>query len=100
MHRQTQTDVVTETLTRHCPLYRVLIHNDDKSTMEFVMAVLVEIFHLEMQKALTVMLEAHEQGVALVTVETLEQAEFHVDQVQSIARAQKFPLKLTYEPAE
>jgi ATP-dependent Clp protease adapter protein ClpS len=44
------------------------------------------------------MLEAHHTGVALVCVEPLEQAEFHVDRAHALARGAKYPLTFTYEP--
>jgi ATP-dependent Clp protease adaptor protein ClpS len=92
---------VTGTETRLAPLYRVLIHNDDKTTMDFVIHVLKTVFaQLTEGTAIAVMLEAHHTGVALVCVETLEQAEFHVDQAHSLARGAKYPLTLTYEPEE
>jgi ATP-dependent Clp protease adaptor protein ClpS len=91
----------TGTETRLAPLYRVLIHNDDKTTMDFVIYVLRTVFtQLTEEDAIAVMLEAHHTGVALVCVETLEQAEFHVDQAHSLARGAKYPLTFTYEPEE
>jgi ATP-dependent Clp protease adapter protein ClpS len=60
-------------------------------------ALLQMVFALEAPKANEVMLEAHHTGVALVCVETLEQAEFHVDRAHSLARGAKYPLLLTYE---
>jgi len=81
-------------------MYRVLIHNDDKTTMGFVVQILVSVFALQNEKAIQIMLEAHDTQVALVTVETLERAEFHVEQCRSLARAQKYPLTLTIEPEE
>jgi ATP-dependent Clp protease adaptor protein ClpS len=89
----------TGTDARLAPLYRVLIHNDDTTTMDFVVAVLRTVFsRLTEQDAVAVMLEAHRAGVARVCVEPLEQAELHVDQAHSLARAAKYPLTLTYEP--
>ena len=80
------------------PLYRVLIHNDDVTPMDFVVDVLREIFALEEPRAIEVMLEAHRRGIALVVVEPLERAEFHVDQTRSLARGRKFPLTFSVEP--
>ncbi len=84
--------------TRLSPMYRVLIHNDDVTPMDFVVKVLMEVFRLGLWKAGRVMLEAHRKGVALVVVEPLERAEFHVDQCRSLARPRGYPLALTYEP--
>ena len=83
---------------KNCPLYRILVHNDDVTTYTFVVAVLVQIFKLEVGKASDIAQEAHYKGLALVAVLPLEQAEFRVDQAHSVARTKKYPLTLTYEP--
>lgn len=83
---------------RHAPMYRVLIHNDDVTTMEFVVAVLRKVFSKSEEDAIQIMLTAHKTGIGHVATLPLEQAEFRVDQCHSLARARKFPLKLTYEP--
>jgi ATP-dependent Clp protease adaptor protein ClpS len=95
---EVKTDAATEDQTRLAPLYKVLIHNDDVTTMEFVVYVLQEVFKKPLQEAVEIMLTAHETGVALVAVLPLEQAELRVDQAHSLARAAKYPLALTYEP--
>jgi ATP-dependent Clp protease adaptor protein ClpS len=87
----------TKDKARHAPLYRVLIHNDDVTTMEFVLHILRTIFQKSNEDSIKIMLRAHHTGIAHVTTLPLEQAEFRVDQSHSLARAQKFPLKLTYE---
>ena len=90
----------TETRTRLTPMYRVLIHNDDVTPMDFVVKILTEVFRLELFRACQVMLEAHTSGVAHVVTEPLERAEFHVDQSRSLARPRGFPLALSYEPED
>ena len=92
--------VKTRNKPRHAPRYRVLLHNDDKTPMDFVMAVLLRYFHKTQEEAFQLMWEAHTRDVSLVAVLPLEQAEFRVDQVHSFARPRKFPLTLTYEPEE
>ena len=87
-----------ETETRLTPMYRVLIHNDDVTPMDFVVKILTEIFRLDAFLAFKVMLEAHTSGVAHVVTEPLERAEFHVDQCRSLARPRGFPLTLSTEP--
>ena len=84
--------------TRLSPRYRVLIHNDDVTPMDFVVTLLMKIFNLGLFKAGRIMLEAHRKGVALVVVEPLERAEFHVDQCRSLARPRGWPLSLSIEP--
>ena len=85
---------------RLAPLWRVLIHNDDRTPMDFVVDVLREIFARDEPEAVRIMLEAHHHGVALVVVEPRERAEFHLDQAHSLARGRKFPLTFTTEPEE
>lgn len=88
----------TEVVSRLAPQYRIMIHNDDVTPMDFVVFVLRDIFRKESQEAITIMLEAHETNVALVTVLPVEEAEFRVDRAHALARAQKFPLTFTLEP--
>lgn len=92
------TEVEEEVQTRHCPRYKVFIHNDDITPMEFVVHVLTTIFTLPHKQAVRVMFEAHTTGVAFVAAYSLEQAEFRVEQAHSLARSAKYPLTFTYEP--
>ncbi len=94
----TQPDTVEK--TQLCPMYRVLVHNDPITPMDFVVHVLREIFEKNVPESIAIMLEAHQSGVALVAVLPLEQAEFRVDQAHSLARTAKYPLTFTYEPEE
>lgn len=86
--------------TRHMPMYRVLIHNDDKTHFDFVVMVLIKIFNKEPVEALKITSEVHKKDVGLAGVYPLEQAELRVDQVHSTARAHGFPLTATFEPVE
>jgi ATP-dependent Clp protease adaptor protein ClpS len=87
--------VVTPRLT---PRYKVLIHNDDVTSMDFVVYVLMNVFKKSVQDAAEIMIEAHNTGVALVEVLPLEEAELRIEQGHSLARTQKFPLTFTAEP--
>ena len=95
-----EVDERTDSAARLAPLYRVLVHNDDVTTMDFVVRVLQTVFHKPPGEALEIMLTAHQTGVALVAVLPLEHAELKVDQAHSLARAAKFPLTFTCEPEE
>lgn len=88
-----------EVRTRHAPRYRVLLHDDEVTPMDFVCDVLRRIFQKSAADAVATMLEAHTGGVALVEVVPLEIAELHVDQAQGLARTRRYPLTLTIEPA-
>jgi len=86
------------TATRLVPLYRVLIHNDDVTPMDFVVLVLRSLFWLSGARAIEVMWEAHHSGVAHVVTEPLEKAEFHVEQARSLSRGRGWPLSFSIEP--
>lgn len=90
----------TDETTRLSPMYRVLIHNDDVTPMDFVVRILTEVFRLDQPRAVRVMFEAHTGGVAHVVTEPLERAEFHVDQCRSLSRPRGYPLSLSYEPED
>jgi len=78
--------------------YRVLIHDDDVTPMDFVVQVLIGIHRLDAERAVEVMLEAHHTGCALVRVLGLEEAEFRVAESHGAARARGFPLNFSVEP--
>ena len=96
--------VVTETETKEKlerpPLYKVLLHNDDFTTMEFVVFVLQTIFGQNEDNAIRIMLNVHKQGIGLAGVYTYEVAEMKVEKVTSLAQANEFPLLCTMEEDE
>jgi ATP-dependent Clp protease adaptor protein ClpS len=79
-------------------LYRVLMHNDDYTTQEFVVHVLVHYFRKEPAEATHLMLKVHTTGKAIVGKYTRDIAESKVDQVTQYAREAGMPLMLTTEP--
>ena len=80
--------------------YRVLLHNDDYTTMEFVVMVLVTVFHRSESAAVRTMIQVHQQGVGTAGVYTYEVAEAKVAKVARLARESQFPLYCTMEPEE
>jgi ATP-dependent Clp protease adaptor protein ClpS len=82
------------------PLYRVLLHNDHFTTMEFVVFVLQTIFGHSEGDAIRIMLNVHKLGVGLAGVYTYEVAEMKVEKVTSLAQANEFPLLCTMEEDE
>lgn len=78
--------------------FRVLLHNDDFTTMEFVVDVLVRHFRRTATEATHIMLEVHLRGVGLAGVYPRDVAETKVSAVMDEAREQGFPLLLTMEP--
>jgi ATP-dependent Clp protease adaptor protein ClpS len=92
------TETTTETVTRHIPRYKVILHNDPKTTMDFVTHILMRFFEKDQMQAMKLMIQVHEEGWGLAGIYALEHAEFRVDQTVSLARANNFPLTLSIEP--
>jgi ATP-dependent Clp protease adaptor protein ClpS len=81
------------------PLYKVLMHNDDYTTMEFVIEVLREVFHKPATEAEKIMLTIHFQGVGNCGTYPYAIAETKADQVRLRARKSGFPLRCSLEEA-
>ncbi len=81
-------------------MYRVMLHNDDYTSMEFVVLVLKKFFKLDHAKAISIMHEVHVKGVAVAGVYTLDIAETKVSQVTEFSRAHQFPLLCTVQKVE
>ncbi len=87
----------TRDKTEEPPMYKVLLHNDDYTTMEFVVDVLMQIFTKTSEEAFEIMLKVHREGIGLCGIYTYEIAETKVNIVQSVARENSFPLQCTME---
>ena len=79
------------------PLYRVLLLNDDYTTMDFVVEVLKYVFQKSEEDANQIMLNVHRKGVGVCGLYSYEIAETKVEIVDSLARERGFPLKCTME---
>jgi len=82
------------------PLYKVLLHNDNYTTREFVVAVLVEVFHKSESEAVQIMLHVHYNGIGVAGVYTYEVAETKVRKVEGLAKENGFPLRVSMEPED
>lgn len=102
----TEGGLVTKTRTqpkekvKRPAMYKVLLHNDDYTTREFVVEVLRAIFRKSEQEAVQIMLHVHRNGVGIAGVYTYEVAEMKVRSVESLAAQREYPLMLTIEPEE
>jgi ATP-dependent Clp protease adaptor protein ClpS len=81
-------------------LFRVLLHDDDFTTMEFVVQILEDIFRHAHPDATRIMLDVHTKGIGLAGVYPHEIAETKAARVTEAARAQEFPFLCTIEPEE
>ncbi|MGB4267790.1 MAG: ATP-dependent Clp protease adapter ClpS [Spirochaetota bacterium] len=80
-------------------MYKVILHNDHYTTMDFVVEVLVKIFHKNLMEATELMLQVHRNGFGICGVYTYDIAQTKANQVHSLARQREFPLKCTVEEA-
>ena len=80
------------------PMYKVLLHNDDFTTKEFVVSILVTVFNKSLDDATRLMWEIHKKGTGLCGVYPFEVAETKIGIVTATARENGFPLKSTMEP--
>jgi len=83
--------------TTEPPLYRVLLLNDDYTTMEFVVQVLMTVFNKSVAEATRIMLSVHHRGVGVCGLYPYEVAETKVETVHALARERGYPLKCTME---
>ena len=89
----------SEEKTEEPPLFKVLLHNDDYTTMDFVVHVLQSIFNMPENQAIQVMLNVHVKGIGIAGTYTYEVAEMKVAKTTAMAREQEFPLLCTMEKA-
>jgi len=79
------------------PLYKVILYNDDYTTMDFVVQVLETVFNKSPSEAVQIMLTVHKKGIGVCGIYTAEVAETKVATVHSMARQHGFPLKCSME---
>ena len=81
-------------------MYRVLIHNDDYTTTDFVVEILRSVFRKPEPEAVQIMQHVHKNGVGVAGVYTFEVAEMKVRSAELLARQREYPLMLTIEPEQ
>jgi ATP-dependent Clp protease adaptor protein ClpS len=93
------TDVLTESETKleKPKLFKVLLHNDDFTTMDFVVFILQYVFMRDMAEAVSIMLKVHNEGVGLAGVYPFEVATMKADKAMNLARSREYPLLCTVE---
>ena len=88
----------SERKTKRPPLYKVLLHNDDYTTQEFVDWVLVTVFNHDAESAHRIMLHVHMHGVGVAGIYPYEIAETKAKKTTELAREAEYPLLVTIEP--
>ena len=83
--------------TKKPPMYKVLLLNDDFTPMEFVVHILERFFQIGREKAISIMLDVHQKGLAVVGVYSSEVAETKVTQVMDYSRKNQHPLQCKME---
>jgi len=91
-------EIIEETETALEPLYRVIIHNDDVTPMDFVVHVLTSIFVLSYPDAMDVMLVAHYKGAAYVQTLPKAEAEKRINKAHFASGLEGYPLHFSLEP--
>lgn len=82
----------------HPRLWRVLLHNDDYTTQEFVVSVLEAVFRKPLAEAVAIMMSVHRAGIGVAGVYTHDVAETKLKKTRQMAEEQEFPLLVTMEP--
>ena len=78
-------------------MFKVLLHNDDYTSMDFVVDILTRIFHKTQAQAEQIMLQIHEKNKAVCGIYTFEIAQTKAEQVKQLAKENEFPLLATIE---
>ena len=94
---RTKEDVFSKVKSDHPPMYKVILHNDDYTTMEFVVEILVNVFGKSLEKATEMMLNIHNKGKEMCGIYPRQIAETKVETVHNLASGKGFPLKSTME---
>lgn len=83
--------------TKEPRLYKVLLHNDDYTSMEFVISILETVFHKSIPDATEIMLNVHNEGTGIAGVYTREISETKISTVHQLAQKNEFPLRCSME---
>lgn len=89
--------VDSEPLLEEPRMFRVILHNDHYTTMDFVVEVLMQVFHKTAAEAVKIMLDVHRKGAGVCGIYVYDIAVTKVSQVLRMAKKREFPLKCSYE---
>jgi len=89
----------TEQEVKEPEMYLVVLHNDHYTTMDFVVEVIIQVFHKSAAEAAQIMLDVHRKGKGHVGIYPFDIAATKVSQVRQMAKKAEFPLRCTMEKA-
>lgn len=94
-----ESDVSTESEVqlKKPPMFKVLLHNDDFTTMEFVVFILESVFHKSEIEAFSIMMKVHQEGIGVAGIYTYEIASVKAEKTVNLAKSHDFPLLCTIE---
>lgn len=88
-----------DTVLQEPKMYRVILHNDHYTTMDFVVEILIVVFHKAAAEATKIMLDVHKKGAGICGVYTYDIASTKVSLVHNMAKRREYPLKCSLEEA-
>jgi ATP-dependent Clp protease adaptor protein ClpS len=94
--RELQTD--SETSLDEPGMYKVILHNDHYTTMDFVVEILTRVFQKTAAEATKIMLDVHRKGHGVCGIYTYDLAVTKTSRVHQMAKMRNYPLKCSYEP--
>ena len=94
---ETDSSLATKERIEVPKMFRVLLHNDHYTTMEFVVEVLMKVFRKDEPEAYKIMMDVHKKGVGICGVYTFDIAKTKVNEVHTRAREKDHPLRCSYE---
>jgi ATP-dependent Clp protease adaptor protein ClpS len=99
-HESTLADPRSDEKVEPPRMWRVLLHNDDYTTQDFVVWVLETVFHKPRDEAFAIMMRVHRSGLGVAGIYTRDVAETKVKATERMAEAHEFPLLVTLEPGD
>lgn len=97
-YEESDSSVIEQVKVKKPKKYKVILHNDDYTTMEFVIFILKVVFHKTTSEAESIMLEVHNKGRGVCGIYSYEIAETKSKKVEVLAKEQSHPLICTIEP--
>lgn len=95
-----ETGTLTEDRVKPPRMFQVLLHNDDYTTMEFVVDILMRVYRKSADQATAIMLAVHEKGTGVAGVYPYEIAETKIERTHHLAREAGFPLRCTLQEVD